>query len=92
MDDALKVFWENASQGKGYNDCLAAYEGVTHSNKHPDDNSNNRTARKLEMHKIRTQNRDIGGIIEKPNCEHSNQQPGQPCPDCVRFSNSLFRS
>lgn len=26
------------------------------SNKHPDDNSNNRTARKLEMHKIRTQN------------------------------------
>lgn len=27
-----------------------------HANKHPDDNSNNRTARKLEMHKIRTQN------------------------------------
>lgn len=29
---------------------------LKHANNHPDDNSNNRTARKLEMHKIRSQN------------------------------------
>lgn len=31
-------------------------------------------------------------IIAKPGCEHSSQQPGQPCPDCIRFNNTLWRS
>lgn len=35
MDDALRVFWEYASQGKSYSDCLSAYESVSR-NKHTD--------------------------------------------------------